>query len=71
MQAQRQDAALDDATAAMALSNHVGRVCPNLHGTMVAVTIRSMALTNIVQPLLDRADVSEDSAARALKSCPP
>jgi hypothetical protein len=60
------DAALDDATATMTLSHHTDMVSHTLIGTMVAVALRSRALAITVQPLLNRADVSDTAANRFL-----
>ncbi len=68
IQEQRPDAALDDATMAMALANHVGKTCRTVVGSMVAIALRSEAVTSIVQPLLNLADVSEGAEARFLNA---
>ena len=64
VQEDKPDAALDEATTLTALTYHFEKVSRTLVGTMVAVAMRSEATYTIVEPLLNRADVSESATNR-------
>ncbi len=66
MKEQQTGTAMMDAMTAVALSTHVSGICRTVVGTLVAVVLRQRAMDAVVQPLLNRADVPEETQTRFL-----